>query len=134
MSRAPDNPAVRMNLAQLESMDGNYKASLGLISPIAESLRSSPDGLVLLAGTYLGLGNKDSARKLVSDWMALGEGVAPPLAIEFAKPLAEHGLAAEAVRVLEKAKWAGAAARAARGSDLYLRCHVLPHPRISSEY
>jgi tetratricopeptide (TPR) repeat protein len=106
---APDNPAVRVNLAQLEAMSGNYKASLELIEPIAPPLRRSPDGLVLLVIDYLGLGQKDSARELVSDWMALGEGVPPALAIEFAKPLVEQGLVPEAIQVLEKARGTGPA-------------------------
>jgi tetratricopeptide (TPR) repeat protein len=106
---APDNPTVLMNLAQLETMDGNYAASLKLVAPFAGSLRASPDGLVLLLVNRLGLGDKETAKGLVTDWMALGDGVPPSLAIEFAKPLVAHQLAAEAVRVLEKAKGGGPA-------------------------
>lgn len=105
----PGNPAARMNLAQLEATAGNYKSSLEVLEPIAGQLRSSPDGLLLLLVDNLGLGRKDAARALVSDWMALREDVPPPLAIEFARPLTEVGLAQEAVRVLEKAKGAAPA-------------------------
>lgn len=101
---APDSPAVRLNLAQLEAMSGDYKASLELVEPISGPLRGSPDGLLLLLINYLGLGQKDLARALVPDWMALGEGVPPALALEFAKPLLDRGLAPEAIQVLEKAK------------------------------
>jgi protein O-GlcNAc transferase len=65
--------------------------------------------LMLLVIDYLGLGQKDSARELVSDWMALGKGVPPALAIEFAKRLIEQGLVPEAIQVLEKARGTGPA-------------------------
>jgi tetratricopeptide (TPR) repeat protein len=100
----PDNPLARMNLAQLEASVGHYQASLELVEPVAGALRGSADGLLVLLVTNLGLGRKDTARALVADWLALGESVPPPLAIEFAKSLADHGLAAEAAQVLEKAK------------------------------
>lgn len=106
---APDSLAARLNLAQLEATAGNYRISLDLVEPISGPLRGSPDGLVLLVTDYLGLGQRDSARELVSDWMALGEGVPPALAIEFAKPLIEQGLVPEAIQVLEKARGTGPA-------------------------
>ena len=106
---APDNPTVRMSLAQLETMAGNYKVSLEILAPVAGELRGSPDGLLLLARNHLGLGDRDSAKGLVPEWMALGDGVPSALAVEFAKPLVEHQLAQEAVQVLEKAKGAGPA-------------------------
>jgi len=104
---APTNPIPRLNLAQLEATNGNYKASLELVEPISATLRSSPDGLLLLLMDHLGLEQKDSARALVADWMTLGEGVPPALSIEFSKLLIDQGLALEAIQVLEKAKGTG---------------------------
>jgi tetratricopeptide (TPR) repeat protein len=100
---APQNPTVLVSLAQLESMDGDYATSLKLVAPLTDSLRRSPDGLLLLLANHLGLGDKEAVKTLVSDWMALEGNIPPSLAIEFAKPLVEHQLAAEAVRVLERA-------------------------------
>jgi tetratricopeptide (TPR) repeat protein len=102
----PQNPVPRMNLAQLEAANRNFQASFELAKPITSSLRASPDGLLLLLTDYLGLGQKDEARALVPDWLALKEGIPTALVIEFAKPLVENGLSAEAIRVLEKARLA----------------------------
>ncbi len=99
----PGNLTARMNLAQLEATAGSYESSLELLEPIAGQLRSSPSGLLLLLVGNLGLGRKDVARALVSDWKVLRENIPPLLAIEFAKPLTEHGLTQEAFQVLEEA-------------------------------
>jgi tetratricopeptide (TPR) repeat protein len=109
MKLDPQNPVPRLNLAQFEAANKNFQASFDLVKPITASLRASPDGLVLLLTDYLGLGQKDEARALVPDWLALGEGVPTALVIEFAKPLMDNGLSAEAVRVLENAKGPGPA-------------------------
>jgi len=107
LERDPNNAAARMNLAQLEAAAGNYKSSLAILEPVSASLRGSPDGLLLLLVDNVGLGRKDAARELVSDWLALAGEIPAPLAIEFADLLAKNGLASEAVNVLEKAKGAG---------------------------
>jgi tetratricopeptide (TPR) repeat protein len=106
MKLDPQNPVPRLNLAQLEATNKNYKASLELVEPIAAQLRGSPDGLLLLLVNYLGVGRKEESRALVVDWKKL-VGVPPALAIEFANPLVENGLAPEAVEVLELAKSPG---------------------------
>ena len=104
LQMAPGNPTPLMNLAQLEASAGNHQKSLELVKPIQESLRRSPDGLLLLLVSHLGVGDKEAARGLVSDWLALNGHVPPPLTIEFAKPLVESQLAPEAVQVLERAR------------------------------
>jgi tetratricopeptide (TPR) repeat protein len=58
----PANAAARLSQAQVESEKGRYSLSLDLVKPILPSLRQTPDGLLLLAANYLGLGDVASAR------------------------------------------------------------------------
>ena len=98
----PDNFNARLDLAQLESDNGDYKASLEAARPIAPELRQSAEGLVLLATDYLGLQQKDSLRALLPDWKAL-QDASPDLSTSFASVLIKSGLAQEGVEILEKA-------------------------------
>jgi tetratricopeptide (TPR) repeat protein len=104
LKQAPGNPIALMTLAQVEASAGNFQESLELVKPIRAELRRTPDGLILLQISTLGLGYTAVARGLVEDWLALTPPAPVPLAIEFAKSLAEHQLAADAVRVLEQAQ------------------------------
>lgn len=101
---APNNPTARMTLAQLEASAGNYLRSRELVEPVREDLRGTPDGLLLLLVISLGSADKEEARGLVTDWLALNGHVPPPLTIEFAKPLVASQLAPEAVQVIEKGR------------------------------
>jgi tetratricopeptide (TPR) repeat protein len=98
----PANAMARLNLAQMESEKGRYRVSLELVQPILTGLRQTPDGLLLLATNYLGLGDVISARRLVTAWNKLSsEG---GLASSFGVLLARNNLNDEAIQVLEAAK------------------------------
>jgi tetratricopeptide (TPR) repeat protein len=99
----PANPNARVSLAQLEADAGHYAASLELIQPLAAALRSTPEGLHLLATNYLGLGRKEEAGALVGDWTRQPQ-VPPQLAFSFSQLLLKHGLHGNAIEVLQKAR------------------------------
>lgn len=99
----PANHNARLDLAELETQAGNYRASLDAARPIRADLRGSPEGLLLLAMDYAGLGEKDALAALVSDWQALPQA-REDSAAGFASLLLRTGLTREAVAVLEKAK------------------------------
>ena len=99
----PPNFNARLDLAQLESEAGDYRASLETANPIASELRHSPEGLVLLASDYSGLQQKGSLATLLPDWNALPDSP-PELTATFATMLIKRGLGREGVEILEKAK------------------------------
>ena len=99
----PPNFNARLDLAQLESEAGNYRASLEAANPIASELRHSPQGLVLLASDYSGLQQKGSLATLLPDWNALPDSP-PELTAVFATVLINSGLGREGVEILERAK------------------------------
>jgi tetratricopeptide (TPR) repeat protein len=107
LKQDPNSAGARFGLGQAESALGNFRQSLDVVQPILESLKQSPDGLLLLAGNYLGIKDRASAHGLLSHWRALN-GVPPGAALMFAHVLAQGGLVREAIEVLEKAKKEGA--------------------------
>jgi len=99
----PDNFNARMSLAQLEADTGNFAASVETAKPVAALLRNSPEGLHLLATGYLGLGQREMARALLTDWRRQ-PSVPVELAVSFAQLLLSHDLKQEAAEVLAKAR------------------------------
>lgn len=102
----PENHNVRFALAQLESVSGNFSASLRAAQPVLPELHRSADGILLLAADYAGLKRTDSLQALVPDWDGLSD-VPAPASTDFASLLAKNGLVRDAIKVLEKAKGNG---------------------------
>jgi tetratricopeptide (TPR) repeat protein len=130
----PLNATARMALARSEAEKGNYRASLDLARPSLHAFKESPDGLLTLATDYVKTGDRASVAPLVEDWVRL-DGVPPAASVRFAQLVAEGGLAAQSVSILEHARKAGSAYElefalggahvrsgdAARGLDAYDR-------------
>ncbi len=96
----PDNPAARMELAQLEAAAKNYGASLQVAEPAISTFRATPEGILTLATDYSGLQRKASLTALVDDWKRL-TGVPESRSLEFARILAKDKFLKEAIDVLE---------------------------------
>jgi hypothetical protein len=73
LTRDPLNAIARLSLARIESDQGHYIQSIQLLKPILPAVQQTPDGLLTLAASYLGAGDKVSAKSLVADWKALNE-------------------------------------------------------------
>ena len=101
----PSNAAARVALARSEAEKGNYRQSLELARPVLADFKQSPEGLFVLATSFLKTGDRASAARLAGDWRRLGD-VPPAWAVRFAQLLAEGGLGAEAVDVLQHARQA----------------------------
>jgi tetratricopeptide (TPR) repeat protein len=97
------NVIARFYLAGAESAKGNYRQSLDLAKPAADSLRQSADGLLLLATDFIKLGDPASAGALGADWERLPNATAA-LSIKFAVLLAKAGLSDQAISILESAQ------------------------------
>lgn len=102
----PDSTVARFDLAQLEASAGNYATSLRVAEPIEPLLRSSPEGILVLASDYLGLKNTDPVAPLVAQWKNLAE-VPEPLSLTFAQLLDHNRLTSAALSVLEPYEKAG---------------------------
>jgi len=102
----PENHNAQFALAQLESADGNFSASLRAAQPLLPELYRSVNGILLLAEDYAGLKRKDSLQALVSDWDGLSD-VPSAASTDFASLLAKNELVQDAIKVLEKAKGNG---------------------------
>ena len=102
----PSNSAARFALARSESDKGNYQGSLDLARPALPALKQTPDGLFLLAEDYLKTGDRAAAASLASDWMRLANP-SPAWSMKFALLLANGGVVAEPIEILEGAKQAG---------------------------
>ena len=103
LTRDPLNAMARLSLARIESDQGHYTQSIQLLKPILPAVRQTPDGLLTLAASYLGAGDKAAAKSLVSDWRALNESDANS-SLSFAMLLSRSDLDQEAIEVLEEAK------------------------------
>jgi tetratricopeptide (TPR) repeat protein len=99
----PTNAAARMALARAEADKGNYRQSLELARPSLAAFRESPEGLLTLATDFLKTGDRASAERLAEDWTRLPD-VPEAASVRFAQLLADGGLGADAVRVLERAQ------------------------------
>ena len=121
LARAPDNAVARLAVIKLATRKGRHQEAIDLASPVESVLRSSPDGLLALASSYVGVGDRDTARSLIDDWNRLS-GVAPEWTIEFAMSLARGGLTREAIAIIEAVKAEGYASfeLAYNLADLYL--------------
>lgn len=121
LARAADNTVARLALVKLASRNGRHQEAIDLASPVETVLRSSPDGLLALASSYVGVGERDTARSLIDDWNRLS-GVAPDWTIKFATSLAGGGLTREAIEIIEAVKAEGYASfeLAFSLADLYL--------------
>lgn len=103
---APDNAVARIELAQVESRKGNHRTAVDLARPLEAQLRASPDGLVLLATSYAGIGDLEAVRSLMDDWGRV-RGVNRAWTVRFALAISRGGLNAEAIPILERLKHEG---------------------------
>src|SRR6266403_1871271 len=96
----PTNFNARLDLAKVEASLHNYQQSLAVATPIANQLRDSDEGLLLLATDYGSLGKKDALKDLVPSWQRLP---APPddSSVAFGNTLALFGLRLEARRIID---------------------------------
>lgn len=121
LARAADNTVARLALVKLASRNGRHREAIGLASPVGAVLRASPDGLLALASSYVGVGDRDAARSLIDDWNRLS-GVAPDWSVKFAMSLASGGMTSDAIAIIEAVKAEGYASfeLAFSLADLYL--------------
>ena len=94
---------ARLNLAQLYTLQGNYKRSLELAKPALAAFKQSPEGLLVLAADFLKTGDRSSAQALLEDSRRLRD-VPPAWPVSFAELLVKGGLVAEGIDVLERAR------------------------------
>lgn len=106
LAAAPDNTVARVALVKAASRKGLHQEAVDLASPAETALRSSPDGLLALAESFVGVGDRDRAVSLIGDWDRLA-GVAPDWTIKFALSLAKGGLTSEAIEIIEALKAEG---------------------------
>ncbi len=96
----PGNFNARLDLSKVEASLHNYQQSLAVAAPIANQLRDSDEGLLLLATDYGSLGKKEDLRALVPSWERLP--TAPDeTSLEFGNTLALFGLTTEAQKIFE---------------------------------
>ena len=108
LDRAPGNVTALVGLATIAAGKGNHAEAIDLARPIEPRLRASPDGLLLLASCFTGVGQLAAARTLVADWQRL-RGVPKEWTLKFALSLSKGGLTPEAVQLLERLKAEGVA-------------------------
>lgn len=108
LAQAPENANARLGLVRLEARKGNHREALDLARPLEAQLRMSPDGLLLLAECYTGVGELAKARGLVDDWNGL-EAVPRDWTVKFALALSRGGLNSSGIEVLERVKREGLA-------------------------
>lgn len=106
LDAAPDNTVARVALVKAASSKGRHRQAIDLAPPVESVLRASPDGLLALAESYAGVGDRDAARSLIGDWNRLG-GVAPNWTLKFALTLAKAGLNRAAIEIIEAVKAEG---------------------------
>ena len=94
---------ARLNLAQVYTLQGNYKRSLELAQPALAAFKQSPEGLLVLATDFLKTGDRSSAKALLEDSRRLRD-VPPAWPVHFAELLVKGGLVAEGIDVLERAR------------------------------
>jgi tetratricopeptide (TPR) repeat protein len=94
---------ARLNLAQLYTLQGEYKRSLELAKPALAAFKQSPEGLLVLATDFLKTGDPSSAKALLEDAKRLRD-VPPAWTVSFAELLVKGGLVAEGIDVLERAR------------------------------
>ena len=102
----PGNRDALFGLAQLESTNENFSASLSAGEPILTDLHRSSAGILVLAKDYAGLKQKDQLAALLPSWNTLPQ-VSASDSTAFSALLAKSGLDQQALVVLEKAKAGG---------------------------
>ncbi len=100
---APDNLVARAELARMEVREGNHRTAIDLVQPMEDQLRGSPDGLVLLASAYAGLGDTVAVRSLTQDWKRIGRANRD-WTMRFALAISQGGQTEEAIPILEALK------------------------------
>jgi tetratricopeptide (TPR) repeat protein len=93
LERDPSNARARIALAGAAAAKGNYAQSLELARPALGAFEQSPEGLVILATSYLNTKDRDSAARMADKWRRLTD-VPPAASVRFAHLLAEGGLVA----------------------------------------
>jgi len=96
----PGNFNARFDLFKLEASRQNFQQSLDVATPIMRQLRTSDEGLVILASDYAALGKKKELEDIVADWKKLPEP-SDESALDFATTLLVYGMKDEATAVLE---------------------------------
>jgi tetratricopeptide (TPR) repeat protein len=91
---------ARFSLAKVDSALHNFHESLDLITPSADKLKGSEDGLLLLATDYGALGKKEKLATLVPAWAQLSSPSSES-SLEFADILTAAGLKTEAQDILK---------------------------------
>jgi len=96
----PGKVDARFNLAKIEASQQHFQESLDLIAPIADKLKESDDGLLLLATNYGALGKNDQLLGLVQNWRQL-PNPAPEASLDFGGILATSGLKTQAKEIID---------------------------------
>src|SRR5207249_2663117 len=94
---------ARLNVAQVYTLQGNYKRSLELAKPALAAFKQSPEGLLVLATDFLKTGDRSSAKALLEDSKRLRD-LPPAWPVSFAELLVKGGLVAEGIDVIERAR------------------------------
>jgi tetratricopeptide (TPR) repeat protein len=102
----PSNGAARLGIARTEMENGQYQQSLTAAAPAMAAFKRSPEGLFVLASDFLNTGRRPAAVALADDWARLTE-VPREWTIKFGVLFATHGVAPQALAILEQARDAG---------------------------
>lgn len=105
---APASQAARLGLVRAEADLGNFDEAATQSGEIQDLLRSSPEGLMLLARVYAGRGDESGARGIADAWASIGR-VPADWGLRIATTLLRGGLSAEAASILEHQKRQGLA-------------------------
>jgi len=99
----PSNVPARLGVARAEMEKGRYQQSLAAAAPAMTTFKQSPEGLFVLASDFLNTGKRPAAVALADDWARLTD-VPGEWTIRFGVLLATHGVAPQAVAILERAR------------------------------
>ena len=99
----PSNALARLALARDETAKGRYSQSWTLLQPVLDQIKTSPDGLIVLATDSLKLGHRQATASFAADWMRLND-VPQPWSVSFALVLIQGGAVQDGIDVLEHAK------------------------------
>ncbi len=105
---APNSQAAQLGLVRAETELGNFREALAQTRDIADLLRSSPEGLLLLARACAGAGDAGAAAGIGQAWADLGR-VPADWGARLGSTLADGGLTSEAAKVFEQLKRGGLA-------------------------
>ena len=97
-----NNAPARCALATSEAAQGHYRNSLDFARPVLDEMKQTPDGLLVLATDFVGLGQRERAAELAT-WPGF-DTLPIEWPVKFALVLAKGGLAAPAAELLERVK------------------------------